>query len=78
MKSKMKWFLSIAIVIALCAFSASIFIQPKAQAQDERGQYRQQSPSLLHANAPRILRSSRGQTPGHIVSAPAHRQRPGV
>lgn len=36
MKIKMRWFLPTTMVIALCAFSASVFIQPKVQAQDEQ------------------------------------------
>jgi len=36
MKSRMKWFLLTAIAIALCAFSASFFVQPKVQAQDDQ------------------------------------------
>jgi len=34
MKSRMKWFLSTAIVIALCAFLTSTLTQPEAYAQD--------------------------------------------
>ena len=40
MKSKMRWFLSTTIVIALCAFSAVILNQPKVHAQEERAAFR--------------------------------------
>ena len=35
MNSRMKWFLSTSVVIALCAFSVAILIQPKVHAQNE-------------------------------------------
>src|SRR5215470_4395010 len=36
MKSRMKWFLSTKVALALCAFTAAILIQPKVLAQDEK------------------------------------------
>ncbi|MGE0131081.1 MAG: hypothetical protein AB7U82_23635 [Blastocatellales bacterium] len=40
MKSKMRWFLSTTIVIALCALSTSTFTQPEVHAQEERAAFR--------------------------------------